>query len=190
MDFCKINHPQYISRIESYNNTHSKAVCGVAWEKKRQEETDDSDCSVDWGVAEKWIIFLVVRRGSKGRKMPRGHSYLSIYLSVFLPSFWIYVCVSHTSRLVLFGHSSYSRVQLHSDHFLALLSYHFSPYSFFSLCLITTSTGSWSSVEFLTFSIVPNLTCFLPLSCKLAQMGYRMRLTMGISHGITLVLMR
>lgn len=38
----------------------------------------------DWGVSEKLIIFLVLRKGSKGRKMPRGHCYLSIYLSLFL----------------------------------------------------------------------------------------------------------
>lgn len=129
------------SYIEIYNNTHSKAL----WNCLREKETRGNRwCwlfSVDWGVSEKQIISLVVGRGSKRRKMLRGHCYLSIYLSVCLPWFWIYLCISHMSCLVLFGHSSYSCVQLHSDLFHALLSYHSAPFLlFFTVSCVPVSS--------------------------------------------------
>ena len=136
-----------------------------------------------------------MRRGSKGRKMPRGHCYLSIYLSLFLPRCWIYRCISHTSFLILSGHSSYSCVQLHSDRFLAPLSSHIA--SFFSSpspVFLSYLKGLWASLSisrispsyhFLLSPATP--TCFLILSCKLAWMGHSKGYAMVTSHGISVV---
>lgn len=93
--FCIITLSQHISSVEIYNNTHFKVFFWVAWEKKETRENRWYRLfPVDWGVSEKLIIFLVARRGSKGRKMPRGHWYLSIYLSLFLPRQLICLCIS------------------------------------------------------------------------------------------------
>lgn len=82
---------------------------------------------VDWGISEKLIIFSVARRRSKGKKMPMGCWYPSIYLSLFLPCRGIH----HHNPLVL-------------------------PYSFWSYIIFLCPTAFWSlswAFVFVTFSL-------------------------------------
>lgn len=197
--FCNTTVSLHISCIEIYNNTHLTAFCWVAWEKK--ETRGNGWCwlfPVDWGVSEKLIIFLVARRGSKGRKMPRGHWYLSIYLSLFLPRHWIYLCISPMSCLILSGRSSYSCVQPRSDCFLALLSSHLASFFFSSPppVLLSYLTGLWASLSISRISYSYHSRAFIPSSSHLPFVlaflsacldGYSMRYAMGISHGIRVV---
>lgn len=162
---CVLSFSMYhINCKEIWNNTHSKAFCWLVWRKKSGGNRWCRLLPVDWGVSEKLIIFLVVRRGSKEEKMPRGHWYLSIYLSLFLPHRWIYLCISPMSCLILSGRSSYSCVQLRSDHFLALLSSYRTPFLlFFAVsCLTVLSNRPLGFFDYqLNFALV-SLPVFHP----------------------------
>lgn len=168
--------------VAVYSSVRKYLECVVAWEER--ETRRNRWCRifpVDWGISEKLIIFLVVRRGSKGRKMPRGHCYLSIYLSLFLPCRWIYLCISHLSCLILSGHSSYFRVQLHSHHFLSLLSSHLAPFFFSSPSpvFLSCQTGLWASLSIsrisLSCSIIPGLfSSYLTSLLAFSSLTYRL----------------
>lgn len=96
--------------------------------------------------------------------MPRGHRYLSIYLSLLLARCWIHLCISHKPCLILSGHSSYSCVQLHSDRSLALLSSHLAPFFFSSPSPVFLSylAGLWASFSISRISHSNHSQSFMP----------------------------